>query len=104
MSVYYRSCGSEREMVSSGWKVCCKNNFTLIAFICITTNLEKVIVTVCLRNIISLDTSYRERDMVYYIFNLLLKQSGKITLERWPSISMQLSHQPKQSYLHPVFL
>lgn len=67
-------------------------------------NLEKVILTVCLRNIISLDASYRERDMVYYIFNLLLKQSGKITLERWPSTSMQLSHQPKQPNLHPGFL
>lgn len=52
----------------------------LIAFICITKNLEQVILTVCLRNIISLDTSYRERerDMIYYIFNLLVKQSGKI--------------------------
>lgn len=104
MSIHYRSCGSEREMVSSGWKVCCKNNFTLIAFICITTNLEKVILTVCLRNIISLNTSYREIDMIYYIFNLLLKQSGKITLERWPSTSIEFSHQSKQPNLHPVFL
>lgn len=95
--------GQKREMVSSGWKVCCKNNSTLIAFICITMNLEMVIVTVCLRNIISLDISYRERDMIYYIFNLLHKQSGKITSEGWPSTSIQLSHQSKQPNLYPGF-
>lgn len=41
--------------------------------------------------------------MIYYIFHLLLKQSGKITLEKWPTTAMERPLQSQQPRLPTAF-